>query len=166
MKKFLVLLALCIVVAAIPAGAEDSSIVYHAHANDSGKIALTFDDGPHPKYTPEILEILREYGVKATFFVIGENVGYYPEQLAQILADGHEIGNHTYRHSCMSKLSEDEIRNEIERNEQAIYELCDYRTKLLRPPAGMLDDRVIDIALERDYRIILWNIDTRDWDHT
>lgn len=150
----------------LPTAAEDSSIVYRAHANDSGKIALTFDDGPHPHYTPEILSILREYGVHATFFVIGENVGYYPDLVGRILADGHELGNHTMHHSRMSRLTPQEMREEIQGTERAIYELTDYCTKLLRPPEGMMDDRVIDAAIELDYRIILWNIDTRDWDHT
>ena len=164
-----VCLLLCCLLMLMPIAAAaggDSSIVFHANENHEDKIALTFDDGPHPRYTPQILAILRKYGVHATFFVIGQNVEYYPELIGQILADGHEIGNHTYDHGRMSTQTSAQIKEEILRTESAIYELSDYRTKLLRPPEGMLNEQVIAAAGELDYRVILWNIDTRDWDHT
>ena len=72
--------------------------VYSFHMNDGNKIALTFDDGPHPQYTPLILDILKEYNVHATFFLIGENAERNPELVRRILREGHEIGNHTYLH--------------------------------------------------------------------
>ena len=158
-------LAICLCL--LPAAAEDeSSIVYRAHANEGAKIALTFDDGPHPHYTHEILGILAEYNVRATFFVVGENVEFYPNMLCEVQAAGHEIGNHTYDHSRLGRFSTARVSDEILRTEQAVFELCDCRTKLFRPPEGMMNDAVLDAARALDYRVILWNIDTRDWDHT
>lgn len=161
-----VLAALCLCLTPAAAEEEESSIVYRAHANEGGKIALTFDDGPHPHYTQEILGILAEYGVRATFFVVGENVEFYPTLISQIQAAGHEIGNHTYNHSRLARQTKAQIKDEILRTESAVYEQSDCRTKLFRPPEGMFNDAVIDAARELDYRVILWNIDTRDWDHT
>lgn len=158
----LILLMLCL----LPTAAEeDSSIVFRAHENEGGKIALTFDDGPHPHYTHEILGILAEYDVRATFFVVGENVEFYPHVLAEVQAAGHEIGNHTYDHHRLGRFDLARVSDEILRTEQAVFELCDSRTKLFRPPEGMMNDAVIAAARALDYRVILWNIDTRDWDH-
>jgi len=160
------LAAICVLLVPLAAEDDESSIVYHAHANESAKIALTFDDGPHPRYTEEILSILEEYGVHATFFVIGQNVEYYPALISRIQAGGHEIGNHTYDHCRLARQSAEHVREEILRTEQTLYELADYRTKLFRPPEGMFSDSVIEAARALDYRVILWTIDTRDWDHT
>lgn len=161
-----VLAALCLCLTPVSAEEEESSIVYHAHANAGGKIALTFDDGPHPHYTQEILGILAEYNVRATFFVVGENVEFYPTLIGQIQAAGHEIGNHTYNHSRLARQTVAQIKEEILRTESAVYEQSDFRTKLFRPPEGLFNDAVLSAAKELDYHIILWNIDTRDWDHT
>ncbi|MBQ8397157.1 MAG: polysaccharide deacetylase family protein [Clostridia bacterium] len=160
----LLALLACLLPVSAEAG-EESSIVYRAHANEAGKIALTFDDGPHPHYTHEILGILAEYDVRATFFVVGENVEFYPNVLAEVQAAGHEIGNHTYDHHRLGRVDTARVTDEILRTEQAVFELCDSRTKLFRPPEGMMNDAVIAAARALDYRVILWNIDTRDWDH-
>ena len=133
--------------------------VYHQHENHEMKIALTFDDGPHPILTPKILDILAKYHVKATFFMVGENVKNYPDVVEQILIRGHEIGNHTYTHDHINQ-------KEIEACEKIIYELTDYRTKLFRPPEGAINQTIKYISAGLGYDIILWNIDTRDWDHT
>ena len=163
-----VLLALLICVLPVSAETDEeddgSSIVYRSHENGGEKIALTFDDGPHPRYTPEILSILSAYGVRATFFVIGQNVEFYPALISQIQAGGHEIGNHTYHHRRLLRKTERYICDEILCTERAVFELSDYRTKLFRPPEGMFSDAVINAAKALDYRVILWTIDTRDWD--
>ena len=82
----------------------DHSDVYRKNENQYKKIALTFDDGPHPRITPKILEILDKYNVKATFFTVGINVHYYPETFESILSHGHEIGNHTYTHPHVARI--------------------------------------------------------------
>lgn len=145
---------------------SEGNIVYYRHKNDRMEIALSFDDGPHPRYTPEILSILKEYGVTATFFMVGENVIYYPDTAEAVLAAGHEIGNHTYTHKRLRGLSDAEIRREILRGEEAIATLGEYRPHLLRPPEGSMNRTIQRMSGELDYRLILWDIDTRDWAHT
>ena len=86
-------------------------------ANNEMKIALTFDDGPCKEYTEEILEILDEYGIKATFFEVGENVIYYSDAARRVAAEGHEIGNHTYSHERLIDASEGVVIEEIQKNE-------------------------------------------------
>ena len=163
MKKtvtlFVILFALV-----LPVQAEDD-IIYSWNSNRKN-IALTFDDGPHPYRTEEILDILDSFGVKATFFVIGENAGWYDELVREEYLRGHEIGNHSFDHSDMKKLTADEIKTEIEETEKTVYENIEYRTKLLRPPGGMISDNVLEAAEEEDYKVICWSVDTRDWAHT
>ena len=144
----------------------DDYDVYRKNENEYKKIALTFDDGPHPRLTPKILEILDKYKVRATFFTVGINVHYYPETFEKIVARGHEIGNHTYTHPHVSRVDKVTLRDEIERCESEIYEHSEYRTKLFRPPEGMVDTGITTLLKELDYKVILWDIDTRDWDHT
>jgi polysaccharide deacetylase family sporulation protein PdaB len=140
--------------------------VYRNHENTSGKIALTFDDGPHPRYTSQILDILEQYGVRATFFVVGENVSYYPEAAREIVQRGHEIGNHTYTHPRAVRMSTQDLRRELKACEDIIQSVTDSSPKLFRPPEGSWNMKVLEIAREMDYPIILWDVDTLDWAHT
>ncbi len=156
----------CIAASAAPFIRMNDGAVYSWHANSSSKIAITFDDGPHPKYTREILEILNKYNVPATFFVIGSNADLYPELVKAEIDAGHEIGNHTYTHANLRRERRSDIVEELEATERAIYEADEYRTKLLRPPEGKYTDALEQIADENDYSIILWTVDTRDWAHT
>lgn len=140
--------------------------VYSSHMNEHNKIALTFDDGPHPVYTPVILDILKEYGVHATFFMIGENAERYPDLVRRIQEEGHEIGNHTYAHANLKETPDTQICAEILHAEETLILIGDQRPKLLRPPGGQYDDAVCEAARALDYDIILWTIDTLDWAHT
>lgn len=146
--------------------AADGDVLFSWHPNESKKIAITFDDGPHPVYTPEILSILSEYDVRATFFVVGENAEWYPDLVRRELAEGHEIGNHTYSHANLRKSGYDAVMSEILDMENAVYENTEYRCHLLRPPGGLYGDPVCHAAEMLDYTVILWSIDTRDWAHT
>jgi polysaccharide deacetylase family sporulation protein PdaB len=146
--------------AALPLG------VYHNHVNADNKIALTFDDGPHPRYTREILDILDEYHIPATFFFVGENVSYYSDTAREVAKRGHEIGNHTYSHPCASKQSEKALREELAKCDDIIKSVTGITPKLFRPPQGSWNQRVYDIARERDYSVILWDLDTLDWAKT
>lgn len=144
-----------------------ASGVYFA-CNTAGEktIALTFDDGPHPVYTREILGILKEYGIRATFFCIGCNAEQYPELVREIAAAGHEIGNHTYGHPNLGEASYDGVREEILGMENALPAEVETRPHLFRPPGGMYCDEVCRAAADLEYSVILWSVDPRDWAHT
>lgn len=145
--------------------AERYTDVIYRKKNSQMKIALTFDDGPHPKYTPEILDILAEYDIKATFFMVGQNVELYPGIVKRVVSEGHDIGNHTYTHCHLSNTDSSIVIQEIDLCEQSIYELCEYRTKFFRPPEGVLPETIRQYALDEDYSVILWSVDTYDWAH-
>ena len=145
----------------------DSDVdIYRKKENEFMKIALTFDDGPHPRYTPQILDILDKYGIKATFFAIGINADRYPDTMTMVIDRGHEIGNHTYTHPHVDRLDSQMLYDEVERCESALFSHTDYRTKLFRPPEGMIDGYVKSVIKQLDYKVILWDIDTMDWANT
>ena len=139
--------------------------VYRSVSTDKKQIALTFDDGPHPKLTPRILNILAKYGISATFFMVGENVFNYPEAARAVIEAGHEVGNHTFTHPHLANLDEHAILDEIGKCEDALEELCEYRPHLLRTPQGALTPSLERCLLEDDYILVLWSLDTRDWDN-
>ncbi len=130
------------------------------------KIALTFDDGPHPIHTPKILALLEKYNVSATFFLIGENVKTSPDLVKQIYENGHEIGNHTYSHLKLSASDEATLRKELSDTDHAIFEIIGAHPQLFRPPEGFCNKQLAKCSADWGYKVILWNIDTRDWAHT
>ena len=157
---FLLCLWLCMGGSAMRASAS----VYHTAPTKTKKIALTFDDGPHPSQTKRILDILDRYGVKATFFMIGINVENYPDAAREVACRGHEIGNHTYNHSHLKNLGESQTSNEIEQCKNVLERVCDCRPHLFRPPEGYLSGNVLQCAEQGEYDLILWSVDTRDWE--
>lgn len=126
-------------------------------------IALTFDDGPHQEFTPAILNILEEHGVKATFFVVGKMVKINSSLVEAISSAGHEIGNHTYNHFELTKLSKEDIKRELEMVRDEVWEITGERINLFRPPFGRYDTRVSGIADELDYIMVLWTINSGDY---
>lgn len=157
-KPFIIMLAL-----ATSLNLYGENGIYVHHRNDNNKIALTFDDGPHEKYTPEILDILKEYDIKATFFVIGTNIELYPDIVLRTIREGHEIGNHTYHHNKYKDNDLLNIENEIVMNEKILYEIAEYKPKIFRPPGGYCCSQLTKKTAFLDYSVILWSIDTRDW---
>ncbi|MDU4960308.1 MAG: polysaccharide deacetylase family protein [Sporomusaceae bacterium] len=131
-------------------------------AIDKKIVALTIDDGPHPKVTPEILAILKAKQVRATFFVLGINAEQFPRFLEQELVEGHEIGIHTYSHPFLSTLKAAQISDEFDKAEKVLMGMTPKLT-LFRPPGGLYTSQVLEIARQRGYRTILWSIDTKDW---
>ncbi len=127
-------------------------------------ICLTFDDGPHPRYTREILDILATYDIKATFFMIGENAGYYAETAKMVAEQGHEIGNHSMTHPKFSTLEPEKLEEEIRRAEEAIQLHTGVKTTLFRPPQGYLTAESEQQILELGYTPVLWSVDPRDWE--
>ncbi len=144
----------------------DSGKIYYGNECSEKLVALTFDDGPHKFRTDEILDVLKKYNVKATFFVVGTMAKEYPHLIKRELAEGHEIGNHTYSHHNLKRLDMATLEREIELTEEAIFEACEYRPKLFRPPEGWCTENIASVAGRMDYDVILWNIDTLDWAHT
>ena len=140
--------------------------VYRHSSAQIKKIALTFDDGPHPRYTPKILKILDEYKIKATFFVIGQNIENYPETAKLLAGSGCEIGNHTFSHKNIRKLEPKDIALEMKKCRDVLRDVCGVSTHLIRPPEGAYNTALEELCDDGDYSIILWNIDTRDWAHT
>ena len=140
--------------------------VYSQVCTDEKVLALTFDDGPHPKYTEEILDILKEYNIKATFFVIGRNVQYNEEIFKRCVSEGHEIGNHTFTHAKADSCSYPMLKSEIEKTEDVIFGLSGKHTKVFRPPTGLCNEKCIALSNELGFKTIVWNIDTKDWMHT
>lgn len=165
MRK-IIAIAFCLVLLCVKSMATTvNKPVYNSNINADKKIAITFDDGPHPRNTPEILKILDKHGVKATFFVIGINAKNYPEALSMVIDAGHEIGNHTYSHQVLKSKTKEEIEKEIIETEKEISKNNDFSTTLIRPPCGFYDDSLVGLAENNEYKIVLWSIDTHDWAH-
>ena len=160
----LFLLTLCLLGTWVVVPSSAQSAPCRSVKTESMKIALTFDDGPHPHLTGQILDILEQYGVRATFFMIGQNVENYPDAAREVIRRGHEVGNHTFSHTALAKLSESDVREELERCEDALDRHCDYSPRLFRPPQGLLSEAIDSCARQGAYRLILWSLDTRDWE--
>ena len=131
-----------------------------AHSN---YIALTFDDGPSVPYTGQILDLLGERNVKATFFVCGQNVELYPELARRIVAEGHSIGNHTYSHPFLYLLGPRAMSEEIDRTQSIIEEATGVRPKLFRPPYGIRWFGLSRILVERGLTLVQWSVTGYDW---
>lgn len=123
-------------------------------------VAITFDDGPHSSNTEQILKILGDNNARATFFMLGQNVTYYPEIVKKVHEQGNEIASHTWNHPQLTKLSEAEIKKQIQDTSDAIYNITGTRPKLVRPPYGAINSTV-KATIEEP--LILWNIDSLDW---
>ncbi|TDA68328.1 MAG: polysaccharide deacetylase family protein [Clostridia bacterium] len=128
-------------------------------------IALTFDDGPDPDFTPQVLTVLREFKVKATFFMVGNLVEAYPEVAREVATEGHEIGNHTYSHPSLTRIDAGELRQELIRADRVITAITGQQPRLFRPPGGYYDETVISTARDLGYRVVIWSWkqDTKDW---
>ncbi len=126
-------------------------------------VALTFDDGPHPVYTPQVLRILEEHGVTATFFVVGRNAKRHPELLRKIRSAGHSLGNHTFSHVKLTSVRNGVLREELERTREIILEETGVNTCLFRPPFGAFDARSLAELAIRRLEVVLWSVDSRDW---
>ncbi|MBT2686624.1 polysaccharide deacetylase family protein [Bacillus sp. ISL-47] len=135
------------------------------YMGDSSKkvIALTFDDGPEDVYTPQILEILKAKNVKATFFVMGQQVRAYPHLLKQIHAEGHALGNHTWYHPDVRTLSDAQFIQTVQTTTDEIKKVTGVQVDLFRPPYGAINENQIETLNQHGYRSISWTIDSNDW---
>lgn len=145
--------------------AEEEDVFVNHGSREKKVIALTFDDGPHPKETDKVLDVLKKYDVKATFFIAGKHANWYPKPLIRASEEGHEIGNHTFTHPDISNLSSTQIQSEIKQCEDILVKLTGKKPTLFRPPYGSYrKEALAQIAKDSGYKIILWTtIDARDW---
>lgn len=121
-------------------------------------VALTFDDGPDPRFTPKILDILKKENVKATFFVIGSRVAKNPHLARRASDEGHLIGNHSYTHPDLKLDTRDKIIQELKKCQDAIYRVTGQEPHYFRPPKGLFDDTTTAIAKQANYKIVLWDV--------
>src|SRR6266542_5151222 len=143
---------------------EEPGITFNSVHVDGPYIAMSFDDGPSATLTPKLLDLLAAHHIKATFFVIGENVAEHPEIVERAAHEGHEIGNHSWSHPNFAKMSDEGVRRELRRTDDAIKSAIGARPTLLRPPYGSLTARQKRwIHDEFGYQIILWDVDPLDW---
>lgn len=132
-------------------------------SNDRKLVALTFDDGPDAAYTPKVLDILKAHHAKGTFFLVGPQVNKYPDTAKRILDEGHSIGNHTWSHKDVSKLTDKQVAEQIDKAQEAIVKATGFAPKLMRAPYGAISDSLLDALHERDMLHVYWTVDTRDW---
>lgn len=169
MKKFIIFISIVAIITGsskvVISAAQSYGGVFFKNSSKLKKVALTFDDGPHPRYTEQILSILKQYNITATFFIIGINAENYPETLKTIANTNCEIANHTFSHKNVRNMSSEEIKNEILRCEEAIFNIAGVHTALFRPPEGACVSQVKSAVKNLNYNMILWSIDTRDWAH-
>jgi peptidoglycan-N-acetylglucosamine deacetylase len=139
-----------------------SWLVTKARIN-SDAIALTFDDGPHPDFTPLVLAVLAKHGMKATFFTIGENLVKYPELARQIVKDGHQLGNHSYFHREYRSLPLAQQLAEIDRTDKLLEEFDGHQRHTFRPPRGELSPRLLFALMRRKQTVAMWSYDSMDY---
>jgi peptidoglycan/xylan/chitin deacetylase (PgdA/CDA1 family)/Flp pilus assembly protein TadD len=137
-------------------------------------VALTFDDGPHPRYTEQVLALLRKYGIRATFFELGTNLGTVSDKgevklsrnaeiSKRVLAAGHIIANHSFSHPVLSKLPDAQREHEIEKTNQLLTLIAGHRPELFRAPYGARNQQILDEVTSDGLRSVMWNIDSLDW---
>ena len=151
-----------VAVQASPAGRAPA--LYNSVRTTNPVVALTFDDGPHGTLTPKLLDILAREGVHATFFVLGTNVAMYPDIAKRIVAEGHEIANHSWDHPSLPRVSAERLDKELRSTSDIIEQTTGHKVTIMRPTYGALNDRVQKSLLD-DYKldVILWSVDPRDW---
>lgn len=131
-----------------------------AIGNQDRIIALTFDDGPHPVWTEKLLDGLKERGIKATFFVVGENAERYPELIERMVKEGNQVGNHTYSHVQLTGCDEQTAVEEIQKTQDVIYQNTGFYPSYIRPPFGSWDNSLQE---KTSLEAVLWDVDPYDW---
>lgn len=148
----------------LPSGSGGQQVSFSRVNTSAPYIAITFDDGPHPVHTPRLLDMLRERNISATFYVVGTNTRAHPDLIRRMIAEGHEIGNHTWNHPNLTKISEAAVVKQLEDTKSAIVSACGVRPRTMRPPYGALTTSQRQMIKSRfGYPTILWDVDPEDW---
>ncbi|MGW4726921.1 polysaccharide deacetylase family protein [Streptomyces sp. NPDC004291] len=130
---------------------------------DVPKVALTFDDGPDPVFTRQVLEILDRYGARATFFCVGHHVAALPDEVRRIVAGGHGLGNHSWSHPFLFDLTPEQLREQIDRTTEELDRVAGEAPAWFRPPYGALSPGVLAALEEHPATLTMWDVDARDW---
>lgn len=165
---YIILLIVCILLCGIQINRKETQIketmgtgnVINSENDGTKKIAITFDDGPHPQYTEQLLDGLKERGVKATFFVTGEHAELHPDLIKRMQEEGHLIGNHTYSHIQLASNNREEFRNQIIKTNEIIEGITGVEVQYVRPPYGTWDKK---LEAELNMFPVLWTVDPQDW---
>ncbi|BAZ86520.1 polysaccharide deacetylase family protein [Dolichospermum compactum] len=131
-------------------------------------IALTFDDGPHPQYTPQVLSVLKRYNITASFFWLGNCVNRFPEVAKTVSTQGHWIGLHGYEHDSFPFLSPNQLKQSLEKTQVAIYNVCNLspeQVRDVRPPNGFFTPQTLKLFQQWNYRPVMWSVVPEDWVH-
>jgi peptidoglycan/xylan/chitin deacetylase (PgdA/CDA1 family) len=148
----------------VPGPPGEPAVTFNSVHVDGPFIALTFDDGPNATLTPRLLDLLAARHLKATFFVVGQNAADHPEILRRAVREGHEIANHSWSHPNLGKMSDEAVRRELQKTDDAISAAIGKRPGLMRPPYGSITAHQKRwIHEEFGYRIIIWDVDPLDW---
>jgi peptidoglycan/xylan/chitin deacetylase (PgdA/CDA1 family) len=148
----------------LPSEFSGATVTHSRGLSAQPYVAMTFDDGPHPRNTPRLLDILRARNIKATFYVIGQNVDRHAGIVRRIVAEGHEIGNHTYTHRKLTALSDSQVETEMKKTEDAIIRAAGVKPRTMRPPYGALLQRQRSMIFSSfSYPTIMWSVDPNDW---
>ena len=131
--------------------------------SESKAICLTFDEGYEAGYTSQILKILKENDVKATFFLTAHYINIQEELVKQMIDEGHIIGNHTVNHKSMPSLTEEEIKKEVMDLHQSVYEKFGYEMKYIRPPKGEFSEKTLQVTNSLGYKTVMWSFAYEDW---
>lgn len=145
----------------VPERYKGKTIYQVSPRNQEKVIALTFDDGPWLE-TLKVLAVLRQFDIKATFFILGRNLILYPEIIQQVVQGSHAVGNHTWTHPY-GKMEPRKAKSEIENTSAKLQLMTGVKTRLFRPPGGILDNGTVEYARSKNYAIIMWSIDTKDY---
>ncbi|ALS25309.1 polysaccharide deacetylase family protein [Paenibacillus naphthalenovorans] len=161
MCRFMIALVVLFLTGAAPSNSE---VVWNVET-DQKLIALTFDDGPNPVYTPQILDLLNQYGAKGTFFVIGKRVQMYPAIAIREVNEGHEIANHTFDHHYLKNFPPERLVEEIRQTQEVIFDITEQMPHVFRPPGGFYNDALLQSVKKDQLTVVMWSWyqDTQDW---
>ncbi|NKI22495.1 polysaccharide deacetylase family protein [Paenibacillus dendritiformis] len=139
--------------------------IFKLHGSKRGlrRVALTFDDVPDNRITPLVLDILREHNIRATFFLVGSRAKAHPDLVRRIVREGHIIGNHSYSHPLMTKLSLPAFEQQVKDAERVIEEIIGYKPRFYRPPFGEINEEQLKWAGDHGYLVVNWDVDSNDW---
>lgn len=156
MNKYIIVL-LVLVFSVVLGTIPGSPLGTSQPVSSTRRVLLTFDDGPDPRYTPQILSILREHGIKAVFFVVGKQVLENPELLQEIASDGHLLANHTFTHASIDRMTPEELLAELRRTDAAVAEIAGKSMHWFRPPRGLYTDENYMILQNEGKEVLMWD---------